>query len=117
MAMPELHMLVRKDVGFWGDSLSLFMYTKDIMQPSKIGIAQPLVFDWQDEGGIVPSQASVGGMKIETAVRLMDSLWEAGVRPSRQDITSQDAEIRAMRAHIEDLRKLLWNRIGMEATP
>lgn len=115
--MNELHMIARKDVGFWGDSLSIFIYTKDVMQPSKIGIAQPLIFDWCDEGGIVPSQASIGGVRVESATRLMDSLWDAGIRPSRMGTVDRQSEINAMQKHIEDLRKLLWNRMGVEAQP
>lgn len=114
--MPDLHLLARKDVGFWGDSLSLYIYTKEASLPGQIGVASPLVFTWYSEGSIIPQEASVGGMKTEAATRLMDSLWEAGVRPSHA-MTNDQAEIKAMKAHIEDLRKLLWNRVGMEAQP
>ena len=51
-------------------------------------------------------------LRGEEATALMDSLWEAGVRPSR-DITST-GQLEAMRGHLEDMRALAF---GEEAKP
>ena len=110
----HLEMIAKKEMGFWGDNLSIMIYTRDPANPDSVGIVEPLTIKQMERCSAVPNDFTIGNMKNEAAVRLMDSLWEAGVRPSRP-MPGHDMEIALLKAHIEDLRKLLWNRIGMEA--
>lgn len=112
----HLEIQVKKEIGFWGEGLSLMIYTRDPSNPDSIGIVEPLTIRQMQRGEATPQEYTIGNMKSEAATRLMDSLWEAGIRPS-MPMPGHDMEIKLLKAHIEDLRKLLWNRIGMEATP
>lgn len=107
-----LHILVKKDVGFWGDALGIVIYERDNVNGT-VSIASPLVMNTYSEGSIMPHELTIGSMRMEAAVRLMDSLYEAGVRPSRPQ-EAHELEIAALKEHINDLRKLLWNRLGVE---
>jgi len=110
----HLEMVTKKDMGFWGDTLQVMIYTRDPSNPDYVGIVEPLVIRQVGRSEATPTEFTIGNMKTEAAVRLMDSLWESGIRPSRP-MPGHDMEIALLKAHIEDLRKLLWNRIGMEA--
>lgn len=44
------------------------------------------------------------------AVRLMDDLWHAGIRPSQE---GSEGQLAALTAHKNDLRALLWHKEGL----
>ena len=51
----------------------------------------------------------------EAAQRLMDQLWIAGVRPS--DGEGNIGQIGAVKAHLEDMRKIAFKKLGMKEEP
>lgn len=57
-------------------------------------------------------------MDIEAAIRLMDALWKAGVRP--HEFQNPSGEINRLEAHLSDMRKLVFQGRGgvvREGTP
>ncbi len=48
-------------------------------------------------------------LSLESAQRLMDELWRCGVRPTEEGTAGQVA---AMQAHLQDMRKLVFDFIG-----
>jgi len=50
----------------------------------------------------------------EAAQSLMDALWEAGVKPSGGE--GHTAHIRALNAHLEDMRRLVFIEKNIEPT-
>jgi len=48
-------------------------------------------------------------LTLEAAQRLMDELWRCGIRPTEEGTAGQVA---AMQAHLQDMRKLVFDLIG-----
>lgn len=67
-------------------------------------VAEPLVFHVVDETlvGVIPPSIT---LSIEDAIQLMTELWNAGVRPAGVGTVG---EIAALKHHLEDMRKLVF---------
>jgi len=51
-------------------------------------------------------------VSMHDAQRLMDDLWRAGLRPS--DAIASTGQHEAQRQHIDDLRAVLFNQLGID---
>lgn len=122
----QLKILAQHNRMFFSDEVLLYIAAVDPKQPDMIGMAEPLVFKWTSRGSQLPSQATIGGMRMEDATQLMDSLWDIGIRPSRMPKdggfdfkTLQSLHLREvdhLRSHIRDLRAISRHALGMEQT-
>lgn len=62
--------------------------------------------------GMVMPPSSIAAISYEGMQKLMDALWDAGVRPSEDTDEikkATPAHAEAMQAHIEDLREITWH--------
>lgn len=70
-------------------------------------IAAPMVFsEIAEDGRVIPPTLS---MSPEDATALMSALWRAGVRPHDVGTTG---ELAAVKFHLEDMRKLVFDKRG-----
>ncbi|MBK7822958.1 MAG: hypothetical protein IPJ61_18410 [Tessaracoccus sp.] len=74
------------------------------MHDGTFSVAQPLVFAPASRGEEVRAFAAI---EFEEAQRLMDALWQAGVRPT--DGTGSTGQLAATQAHLADMRKLVFD--------
>ena len=77
------------------------------MHDGTFSVARPMVFEPMARGSVVPAFAVV---EFEEAQRLMDALWQAGVRPT--DGTGSTGQLAATQAHLADLRRLVFGGTG-----
>ena len=75
------------------------------MHDGTFSVARPMVFEPTARGSAVPAFAAI---EFEEAQRLMDALWQAGVRPT--DGTGSTGQLAATQAHLADMRKLVFER-------
>lgn len=70
-------------------------------------VAQPAVFTaLEEDGGVVAPFLTMDRSDVQD---LMDELWRSGFRPS--DESSALGEIKAMKYHLEDMRKLVFEHL------
>lgn len=103
--------LVEKQRGFFGDAYSLLLYRRST--DKSVDVVKEIIMQDIPDGSVVPADLCPIYISHEGVVRLMDSLWEAGIRPSHTP-TTQTGIIDAQKAHIADLRAIVFNRIGVE---
>lgn len=72
--------------------------------------ATEVTFEKLEDGSRHPHETLA--INEATAKQLMDSLWQAGVRPSDQ--FGRREGLTAKQAHIDDLRTVLFHTIGVE---
>ena len=116
----ELMLLAHLDV--FGDGIKIYgaiidqalPYTKRLRS-----VAQPATFrDLTDEerenaqSGIGNQMKPMLELSHEQAQRLMDQLYEAGVRPTHE--RSQMGALPKMQEHLADLRKIAFHALKME---
>jgi len=81
-----------------------------------LAIAQTLVFDVHENGSCMtfPQEPALFIKDEDTHClqELMDELWRAGIRPSASK--AGDAQISAMQSHIDDLRAITFNKLGVK---
>lgn len=70
----------------------------------RIGIVTDLIVT-QQEDKIIPFEGIIPFPK-EAGQDLMDQLWQCGIRPSHQQITSETMQ--AMKDHLTDMQKLVF---------
>lgn len=74
----------------------------------KPAVMQPATFIEEEDALRLNMDASLR-LEEESAQRLMDSLWRCGVRPAQEEPAGQVA---AMAAHLQDMRKLVFDFIA-----
>jgi hypothetical protein len=92
---------VRKEV--WTDGVQLY-----VIQDND-GFRRPVTFTLNigepiEKGMVIPSAS--WEMTGREAQMLIDALWEGGLRP--HDGNGSGAQVEAMKAHLEDMRKLVF---------
>jgi hypothetical protein len=95
----EIHV---QDSAPWGRGLSVWLV--DRHQDGKVFVAPPVVFTECDPG---ETSAPSFAMSQEAAQELMNRMWQLGIRP--RDGEGTMAHVGAMKAHIEDLRKVAFS--------
>lgn len=73
-------------------------------EDSKRFYATSITFEEIRRGEMIPSLLN---MQPEEAQELMDALFAAGVRPSRE--FGQSSQIESIKFHLEDMRKLVFS--------
>lgn len=66
-------------------------------------IGQPMVFDAYAEGSLIEPSLQ---MDMTAAQRLMDALWDCGLRPSEG--SGSAGALAATQRHLEDMRRLVF---------
>jgi hypothetical protein len=117
--VSTIEVLVERHVGFMGDVYQMFLFQRSLdLTEGVIHIVENLVLKEYERGSARPPAPAM--LSQESAVRLMDSLWKAGVRPSISaglDTDSRKAYetlVAAKDKHISDLREIVFNRLGVE---
>lgn len=89
------------------------IYMKD--RPHQGGVRSTVKFVDVIRDPVDPAVLPTGAPMIiteEEAQNLMDSLWEAGVKPSGGE--GHTAHIRALNAHLLDFRKIAFKKLGID---
>ena len=100
-----IHILVQRHPFDFGLSAIIVNYGREGVQQHLPSVAEPLVFKKVKEGDIYPSQHI--SLAFDAPQRLMDELWNCGVRPS--DAKWPKGEINAMTTHLKDMRTIAFN--------
>lgn len=85
----------------WSDAISIRLAVKG---ESGFAVAMPLTMQVIEPGSLIQPAFT---LPLDAAQRLMDELWQAGVKPS-QSIGST-GQVEAIKYHLEDMRKLVFN--------
>ena len=105
--------LIRAQRELWNDTIEInFAHRKPT--PGVICVAEPLVFKEQQEGLFFEP-----ALRLNTgeAQRLMDELWDCGLRPSEG--TGSAGSLRATEKHLTDMQRIafmLLERPNVEVT-
>jgi len=87
----------------YGNEIAIFMADLDDRKPDKMAQAQPIVFEEVERiSGMSPCIVQ----PPEFAHRMIDALWDAGFRPSKQ--IEEASQVVAIKYHLEDMRKLVF---------
>lgn len=85
----------------WQEGVSLFAKQGAVGQTA--ALAQPLMFKVIEPGTRVEPFAT---LNIQSAQRLMDELWQCGLRPTEG--AGSAGAMAATQRHLEDMRKLVF---------
>lgn len=120
MIETNMEAVVERHMGFLGDSYQMFLFRNSLdLADGKIHVVQDITMTVIEVGQMRPAPSIMLSQK--GAVRLMDTLWQSGVRPSASTLMSSDEKqtyntlVAAKDAHISDLREIVFNRLGVEA--
>jgi hypothetical protein len=100
--MDRKEILIRAQREIWNDTISISMANR---KPG-IGvllIAQPITFNEQPEGQYVEPCLR---LEYTEAQRLMDELWNCGLRPSEG--TGSAGSLKATQTHLADMQKIAF---------
>jgi len=119
MIETNMEAIVERHMGFMGDAYQMYLFRNSLDLPDgKIHVVQDITMVTVERGQTRPSPAVM--LSQAGATRLMDSLWQAGVRPSAPTVLDADTVraynilVSAKDAHISDLREIVFNRLGVE---
>lgn len=84
----------------WTDAIAIRLGVKT---ESGFAVAKPLSMQVIEPGSLVEPTFR---LPLDAAQRMMDELWQAGVKPS-QSIGST-GQVEAIKYHLEDMRKLVF---------
>ena len=84
----------------WSDNISIRLATKT---GDGLAIAKPVVFEQVELGAYIDPCLR---LSFDTAQKLMDELWHAGVRPAQTIGTAGQTD--AIKYHLEDMRRLVF---------
>ena len=109
MDMPprDVEMRVFRDPGWRAFSLYAFQRVDHNRRSDKCG---RLVFDVPYEAGDQPQ--ATARLEPEDAQVLMDSLWDAGLRPTQGHGTA--GQLSATQAHLDDMRAITADKLKVQ---
>jgi hypothetical protein len=84
----------------WSDTIGIRL---GVRGESGFAVAMPPTMQVIDPGSLIQPTLR---LPLDAAQRLMDELWQAGVKPS-QSIGST-GQVEAIKYHLEDMRKLVF---------
>lgn len=88
------------------------LYIADVSNPGHIGFIKPLEVVYEKDDPQARHQVNpTMEMPIEFGQQLIDELYRVGYRPS---IEGGIGELGAVKAHLEDMRRLLRFQLGLE---
>lgn len=85
----------------WSDAIAIRLGMRG---ESGFAVAMPPTMQVIEPGSLIQPTFR---LPLDAAQRLMDELWQAGVKPS-QSIGST-GQVEAIKYHLEDMRKLVFN--------
>lgn len=95
---------------FWSRGIELYLANKT---PQSIAVLTDLIVtEYPNEDGasiLAPSSIKLGA---ETAQRLMDALWNTGLRPSGE--LDSIGQLDALKEHLKDMRQLTFKTLNVE---
>lgn len=86
----------------FGREVRLFLANEDHKQSAVFG---PASFEMINDDGLTIHEPTLS-LDGKTAQRLMDALWECGIRPNNGE--GMDSQVSAIKYHLEDMRKLVF---------
>jgi hypothetical protein len=93
----------------WGSHLDILFYE---CQDGKVFTATQLQFHAVEEGDPLPPTTQISHIMAQ---QLMDELYRAGVRPT--EAADNAGELKGTKAHLEDMRRLVFDVPGAIAGP
>jgi len=99
MVHETWHINAQREI--WSDAIAIRF---GIKSESGFAVAMPAMMVTIEPGEMTQPMLK---LPLEAAQRLMDELWQAGVKPS-QSIGST-GQVEAIKYHLEDMRKLVFN--------
>lgn len=108
MAAFELDFWISKDIMHQRYDVSVVLDHKH----GNYAVAMPLTMKTiseEDQGAHLPPAMS---LTKESAVRLMDALWEVGIRPSNGE--GNAGELAATKHHLDDMRKIVFDMMELK---
>lgn len=99
MVHETWHINAQREI--WSDAIAIRF---GIKSESGFAVAMPAMMVNIEPGEMTQPMLK---LPLEAAQRLMDELWQAGVKPS-QSIGST-GQVEAIKYHLEDMRKLVFN--------
>jgi hypothetical protein len=103
----RIHIYLQREM--WNDKIGFYMY--HIPHPSTDGSVEKEVLaitgfttEPIDEGIMLPKALTLNNTEAQ---RLMDELWNCGLRPSEG--SGSAGQLESVRYHLEDMRKLVFN--------
>lgn len=84
-----------------------FLFSHKAFDGELISVGQPLVFTTQERTALIPEPTF--SLQPEDAQKLMDELWNCGVRPTEGNGSA--GAFAAVQQHRDDLRKLLFHTL------
>jgi NAD-specific glutamate dehydrogenase len=112
--------VVQREYGFMADSISMTLYTNNIMDPEHVSVVEQITMKTIGRHMAIAPDLKPLYLSTDGAQRLMDSLWQVGIRPSSEAGISRDTQtalnalIGAKDEHIKDLRAIVANRLALE---
>jgi hypothetical protein len=98
----ERKVFCRKHI--FGDVISFFVRQRE---GTSIYLAAPLTMNLVEGGDCFVDPEPTFNLRPEEAQALMDSLWDAGLRPSEG--SGSAGAMAATQKHLEDMRTLIFN--------
>jgi hypothetical protein len=83
-----------------------------VTPPSLHYVSSFMIVTVPDDGSLMPNVPSISG---ETAQRLLQALWDAGLRPNKGEGSA--GHVAAIERHLEDMRRLAFAAHLPEPTP
>lgn len=87
------------------------IYMHGVMSSGQRFRVEPLSVSSVEDVAVGAAFPPVVSLNYETAQKMMQSLWDAGIRPP--DAAVQDKEVAALREHLTDLRRYLDHHLGL----
>lgn len=82
-------------------------YARTVLGPN-VSLAMPVVFQNIERGSVALEVEPVFSLEVDEAQKLMDSLWDCGLRPSEG--SGSAGALAATQRHLEDMRKLVFEK-------
>lgn len=98
----EMETLIRAQRELWNDTIAIHFAHKK-QAPGVFCVAEPLTFKEHPDGAFVEPT-----MRLPTvdAQRLMDELWDCGLRPSEG--TGSAGSLKATEKHLADMQRIAF---------
>lgn len=98
MAHEVWHINAQREI--WTDAIAIRL---GIKTGSGFAVARPLTMEVIEPGLMTDPTFR---LPFDAAQRLMDELWQAGVKPSQS--VGSTGQVEAIKYHLEDMRKLVF---------
>ena len=96
----EMETLIRAQRELWNDTIAIHMAER---KPFGLFVAQAVTFTEQPEGSFYEPFLR---LQLEDAQRLMDELWDCGLRPSEG--AGSSGSLKATERHLADMQRIAF---------